>query len=241
MSDQRNPSSARFIVIGAATALLAAAGYGLYRLGMTHGEQIAGRDNATAPLKAGEVDPATGKRVLYWHDPMVPGQRFDQPGKSPFMNMQLVPVYEGASDSAIEVSARIRQNLGIRTAEVVRSTLTPQIEAAGNIAYDERDQVVVEVRADAFVEKLHVRATLDDVRAGQPLAELYVPAWVAVQEEFLAVLAMRGADTASLVDGARHRMRQAGMSEAQVRDVEMSGKAEPRVTLRAPIAGVVAE
>ena len=37
--------------------------------------------------------PASGKKVLYWHDPMVPGQRFDKPGKSPFMDMQLVPVY----------------------------------------------------------------------------------------------------------------------------------------------------
>lgn len=25
-----------------------------------------------------------GRKVLYWHDPMVPGQKFDKPGKSPF-------------------------------------------------------------------------------------------------------------------------------------------------------------
>ena len=31
-----------------------------------------------------------------------------------------------------------------------------------------------------------VRATLDRVSKGQPLAELYVPDWVAAQEEFLA-------------------------------------------------------
>ncbi|EHP38539.1 copper/silver efflux system protein CusB precursor, partial [Cupriavidus basilensis OR16] len=30
---------------------------------------------------------------------MVPGQRFDKPGKSPFMDMQLVPVYEDAGTS----------------------------------------------------------------------------------------------------------------------------------------------
>ena len=33
------------------------------------------------------------RKVLYWYDPMVPTQRFDKPGKSPFMNMQLEPVY----------------------------------------------------------------------------------------------------------------------------------------------------
>ena len=47
-------------------------------------------------IKAGEIDPATGKPVLYYHDPMVPGKRFDAPAKSPFMDMMLVPVYGGA-------------------------------------------------------------------------------------------------------------------------------------------------
>ena len=37
---------------------------------------------------------APERKVLYWHDPMVPGTRFDKPGKSPFMDMELVPVYD---------------------------------------------------------------------------------------------------------------------------------------------------
>jgi Cu(I)/Ag(I) efflux system membrane fusion protein len=226
------------VVVAAATI-----GYGSYRLGMMRGLEVAGQVSANggAPMNAGDVDPATGKRVLYWHDPMVPGQRFDQPGKSPFMNMALVPVYEGGDDGAVEVSPRIRQNLGIRTAEVVRGAMTPRIEAVGNIAYDERDRVIVQARATAYVERLHVRATLDEVRAAQPLAELYVPAWIAVQEEFLAVAGMRGTDTAVLVDAARQRMRQAGMTDEQIRSVEDSGAVRPRITLRAPIAGVVTE
>ena len=44
-------------------------------------------------LKAGDMDPVTGKKVLYYHDPMVPGNKFDKPAKSPFMDMMLVPVY----------------------------------------------------------------------------------------------------------------------------------------------------
>ena len=34
--------------------------------------------------------PAPDKNVLYWYDPMKPDQHFDHPGKSPFMDMQLV-------------------------------------------------------------------------------------------------------------------------------------------------------
>jgi hypothetical protein len=40
------------------------------------------------------------RKVLYWTDPMVPGYRSDKPGKSPFMDMELVPVYDDAHGSA---------------------------------------------------------------------------------------------------------------------------------------------
>ncbi|HEX5059406.1 MAG TPA: efflux RND transporter periplasmic adaptor subunit [Kofleriaceae bacterium] len=240
-----------FMIGVAAIAALALGGYALYRLGMSHGMDMAAtapsdsgaRPRESASLKAGDIDPATGKRVLYWHDPMVPGRRFDQPGKSPFMNMQLVPVYEGGNgaDGGVTVSARVQQNLGMRTAEVVRTTMAPRIEAVGNIAFNERDQAVVQARAMAYVEKLHVRATLDRVAAGAPLADLYVPEWVAAQEEFLSVLRMRGTELAVLVDGARQRMRQVGMSDEQIRRVEELGQVQPRIALRAPLAGVIVE
>jgi Cu(I)/Ag(I) efflux system membrane fusion protein len=41
-----------------------------------------------APVKTGECN---GAPAQYWYDPMVPAQHFDKPGKSPFMDMQLVP------------------------------------------------------------------------------------------------------------------------------------------------------
>jgi Cu(I)/Ag(I) efflux system membrane fusion protein len=91
------------------------------------------------------------------------------------------------------------------------------------------------------VERLHVRATLDSVVQGQPLAELYVPEWVAAQEEYLAIGRMQGANLASLVDGARQRMRQAGMSDTQIAAVQTSGQPRARSTLVAPISGVVTE
>jgi len=52
---------------------------------------------------------------------------------------------------------------------------------------------------------------------------------------------MQGPNLESLVDGARQRMRQTGMSEAQITAVESSGRARARITLVAPIAGVVTE
>ncbi len=252
---------------------LGAAGYGLYAMGMHRGtvtvvtpessipstatpvaiadagpQSVAQGEEATrrhiaAGIKAGDVDPITGKKILYYHDPMVPGNKFDKPAKSPFMDMMLVPVYaDGEGDgSKVTVSSRIQQNLGVRTAEVTEGTLSPQVSAVGNIAFNERDQAFVQARATGYVERLYVRATLDHVRKGQPLAELYVPDWIAAQEEFLSVRRMQGTDLASLVDGARQRMRQVGMNDEQIRLVESSGKTQPRTTLVSPISGVVVE
>ena len=255
-----------------AAGVLGAAGYGLYATGMNRGmgmvsapaggsDAAAGtpteavpqsiaqgeeatRRHITAGIKAGEVDPATGKKILYYLDPMVPGNKFDKPGKSPFMDMMLVPVYadsDGGDGSKVTVSPRIQQNLGVRTAAVTQGTLSPQVSAVGSIAFNERDQVIVQARATGYVERLHVRATLDRVAKGQPLAELYVPDWIAAQEEFLSVRRMQGTDLAALVDGARQRMRQVGMSDAQIALIDSSGRTQSRFTLVAPIGGVVTE
>src|SRR5580765_6639033 len=102
---------------------LSLAGYVLYRAGMSAGQSLA-VSGQHAPQKPGDIDPQSGKRILYWHDPMVPTQRFDHPGKSPFMDMQLVPVLEGAKENgAVEISSQVQQHLGIRTAHVTRGTL----------------------------------------------------------------------------------------------------------------------
>ena len=230
-------------------------GYGLYRLGMNHAMQLNSTASNAAPAapsaasaqKPGDVDGKTGKKVLYWHDPMVPGQKFDKPGKSPFMDMQLVPVYadSGGDEAAVAISPRMQQNLGVRIAEVKSGLLTATVQAVGNVAYNERDVAVVQARSNGFLERLHVRAPLDPVRKGEPLAELYVPDWVAAQEEYLSAKRISAQSDskslAGLADAARQRMRLAGMSDAQIAAVEASGKVQPRLTITAPIGGVIGE
>ncbi|STV89721.1 Cobalt/zinc/cadmium efflux RND transporter [Klebsiella michiganensis] len=65
-------------LVALAVALAAAGGYWL------------GSRSAPMPA-AGGGQAETGRKVLYWYDPMAPATRFDKPGKSPFMDMDLVP------------------------------------------------------------------------------------------------------------------------------------------------------
>lgn len=198
-------------------------------------------------LKAGDVDPATGLRIQNYHDPMVPGKNFDAPAKSPFMDMMLVPRYAGggqgggSDNTTVSVSPRMQQNLGLRTAAVAEGAPAMEVGAVGSVAWNERLQEVVSARAMGFVEKLHVRATFDRVAAGAPLLELYVPDWVAAQEDYLAAARMSGPGVDALRDAARARMRQAGMDEALIARVANEGKVHARVTLAAPVGGIVSE
>lgn len=231
----------------AGLVVVCAALYGAYRFGVARGTQSAqtlAAPGADAALKAGDTDPSTGKKILYWHDPMVPGQRFDKPGKSPFMDMQLVPVYADGDGggSGVTVDSHVAQNLGIRTAEVKSGRLGAVLQALGNVAIDERSVRVIQARTNAFVQQVAVRATLDPVRRGQRLATLYSPDWVAAQEEFLAVSRMAaGEHLGDLRGAARARMLQAGMTPDQVRAVESSGKLQPNLAVVSPLDGLVTE
>ena len=208
--------------------------------GIAQGE-AATRRHIEQGLKAGDIDPVTGREILYYHDPMVPGRQFDAPSKSPFMDMMLVPMYadSGRDKGTVTISPRIQQNLGIRLARVQRGDISTEITAVGSVVWNERKREVLQARANGFVEKLYVRAELDSVNKGEPLLALYVPDWIAVQEDYLLLLRMSGEGLDTLRAAAKQRIRQAGMNDEQIAEVTKSGKVQARITLRAPISGVL--
>ncbi|MFN0162880.1 MAG: efflux RND transporter periplasmic adaptor subunit [Burkholderiales bacterium] len=180
-----------------------------------------------------------GKKALYWHDPMFPQHKFDKPGKSPFMDMQLVPVYaddDGGGAPGVRISAAASQNLGMRTAAVRRASIGEAVDATGVVAFDEASIEVVQVRASGWIEKLHVRNPDEAVAAGAPLASIYSPEWLGAQEEYLALLR---SGLPELATAARARLAYLGVPEAQIAALASDGRAQPRVTLSAPRAGVL--
>lgn len=220
-------------IAAALAAVVVGAVFGAYRIGQ----------ESARPAPAAVADTG-GRKVLYWQDPMVPGARFDKPGKSPYMDMDLVPVYadEQPRDGGVRIAPGVQQNLGVRLAEARVGALASGLRVVGNIAFNERERVLVQARSAGFVERLHARAPLEAVRKGQPLLELYVPDWVAAQEDYLAVKRMGDVPAAAgLLDAARQRMRLAGMTEDQVRAFIARGKPQARVTVVAPASGIVTE
>ena len=222
------------IIVLAVTSLFLIGGYAMYQFGLNQGSH-------QHPQPA--ITPAQ-QQPLYWHDPMVPGQKFDRPGKSPYMDMQLVPVYPNAAaedKNSVRISPRMQQNLGIRTAEVTQGKLASNLVVVGNVVFNEADVALLQARSNGYVEQVYVRATLDPVSKGQTLADIVVPEWIAAQEDYLAIKHMHAIGTDDLLDAARQRMRLVGMNQEQINHFVASEKINARMALTSPINGVVAE
>jgi membrane fusion protein, copper/silver efflux system len=182
--------------------------------------------------------PGPGK-ALYWYDPMVPAQHFDKPGKSPFMEMQLVPRYadEGSMDApGIRIDPRLSQNLGIRVVKVERRDISRSIDAPGTVVFNGRETAIVQARTTGFVARVYPHAPGDLVARDAPLVDLLAPEWAAAQTEFIALL---DSGDASLLAAARQRLVLLGLPPALIAQVEQSRHLRAQVTVSAPIAGVI--
>ena len=120
-----------------AVAALASVGASGWYLGSRH---------AAAP--SGARSETDGRKVLYWHDPMVPGAKFDKPGKSPFMDMDLVAVYADAAPSmdgapVVTVRPEIANSLGVRTAVATRTRRGREYVGPGYVVRDARGIAVL--------------------------------------------------------------------------------------------------
>lgn len=233
------------LVAGAAllAAVSAGSGYWFARRG---GDSMNPTQSATSMSSTSSMSSAGGtgvggkdRKALYWYDPMVPNQHFDQPGKSPFMDMQLVPQYAdagGGDEGSVKIDPGIVQNLGVRLTPVERGPLARPLEAVGSITFNQRNVAIVQARTNGFVARVYARAPGDVIRRDAPLVDLLVPEWAGAQTEFLALL--KNGDR-ELIDAARQRLLLLGMPAEMIASIEEGRQQRTTVTVRAPLAGVI--
>lgn len=191
----------------------------------------------------GVVQDGSGKQVLYWHDPMAPEHKFNEPGKSPFMDMPLVPRYAGDADGeGVRVSPNVMQSLGMRVGKAEITMQKAPLVAVGRVAFDEHQVQAIQTRTAGFVERLYVRAEGDPVKAGQKIADIYSPELFAAQHELVALTRVTALpDIEAVRAAARERLRLLGMDGAEIRSVERAAVPRRSVGVYAPFAGVVRE
>jgi len=219
--------------LAALAAIAVAVAGGAFYLGRSTAPSVA---HADSPSPAASAE----RKVLYWHDPMVPGQRFDKPGKSPFMDMALQPVYaDPASADGVRVSPQVQQSLGLRTATVRRTEVGASFDAVGTVQFDERLNIAVQTRVAGYVERLAVRAPMERVLKGQALATVFAPDWLGPLNEIVAL--KRSGASPELLAAALERSRAMSIPAELARQAAEGLAPQARFVLTAPIGGVVAE
>ncbi len=183
----------------------------------------------------------SGRKILYYYDPMVPQEHYQDPAALSSMGMKTVPKYAdesaaGTASPGVTVDPAAAQNLGIRIAAAQIGNLASTVSATGSIDFNQRDVAIVQARSGGFVTRVYARAPGDVIAAGAPLADVQLPEWGGAQTEFLAVKRLGRPE---LTAAARQRLKLLGMSDGLIASVERSGRTNGTVTIASPIAGVI--
>ena len=217
-----------------------------------YADETAGAPSQSATQAQPPVASQGERKVLYYKDPM--GQPDYSPTpKKDSMGMDYIPVYEGEGDEegVIKISPAKIQRLGVRTEPAVARQLTRTVRALGTVQADERKLYTITTKFEGYIEKLHVNATGQPVKRGEPLMEVYSPELVAAQQEYLLALqAMKAVEGAGedirtssrqLADAALQRLRYWDISDDQLRRLRRDGKFARTLTVRSPANGLVLE
>jgi len=186
------------------------------------------------------VDMPSEREPIYWVAPMDANYTRDKPGKSP-MGMDLIPVYaDGGSENSevgtISISPEVVNNLGVRTVTAEFRKLDSKISTVGYVQYDEDLLVHIHPRVEGWIEKLHIKAAGDPVKKDQPLYEIYSPALVNAQEEFLLAL---DRNNQRLIKAAEDRLKALQLPLEAIKNLRKTKKVAQRITFYAPQSGVL--
>lgn len=209
---------------------------------------VAGYQLAAAPPESGRR--AAGTYLCPMHPEIVS----QAPGSCPICGMDLVeresPAPRETADNTVHIAPGALQNMGVKTTVVETRPLERTVDAVGRIVYDETGMSDVNTKVDGWIEALFVDYTGQEVQKGQPLLELYSPALVNAQEEYLTALDYRtrlqAASSAEALAGARdlaaaaaQRLRSWDITQEQITELERARRVRRTLTLHAPRDGVV--
>ena len=197
----------------------------------------ADKKTTSASGKAGAVG---DRKVKYYKSTMMLGEISQTPRKDS-MGMDMVPVYEDeASDSSsISIDPVTVQNMGIRTGVVTRGPLDRTVRTVGVIDYNETALTDITTKYKGWIENLYVDSAGKQVKAGEPLFDIYSPDLYSAQNEY--VLALNQSASPGLRGSARQKLKLFDISEDQIAELEKSRKPQRALRVDAPRDGIVTE
>lgn len=264
-----NPTGQRWLRRVALIVLLLAAVASGYAIGRSHTDTEAGaaKEMYQCPMHPTIIQdhpgecPICGMKLVKIAGKAPPGERkikfyrstMDAKQTSPVprkdeMGMDYVPVYEDevSSGSSVEGLATVdidparQQLIGLKTADVVRGTISGAWRTVGRVTVDETRVRHVNVKVPVYVEKVYVDFIGKTVPRGAPLFSGYSPDLLVAQQEYKIALSTRKpGQSDGLVDTARRKLELWDVPKTAIDRLETTGEVMRSMTFYSPIAGVV--
>ncbi|HSB91474.1 MAG TPA: efflux RND transporter periplasmic adaptor subunit, partial [Flavitalea sp.] len=165
--------------------------------------------------------------------PMHPEIVRESPGQCPVCGMELVKKESADDLNDPQLHTVLRSQDAAVSTSLPVTTIADfsgefHTELYGTVGYDPRQLGVVSSFVTGRIEKLYVRYRFQPVEKGQALMEVYSPELLTAQQELLFLL-KSDATNYSLINAAKQKLQQLGMSSMQVNSVIQ--KQEPRNTI----------
>ena len=180
------------------------------------------------------------KKPLYWIDAMEPNIHYPKSGLSR-MGMQLQPVYAENETSntvqpTIRISPAIINDIGVRTAPVIQSTLARQITTIGYVQANENNISHVHTFTDGWIMNLQVKTAGEFVKKDQLIFQFYSPMLVNAQQEYLLALAN---NNSNLIDASVKKLLALGVSQQQFQTLKQTHQVNRLIDVYAHQNGII--
>lgn len=174
------------------------------------------------------------------------------PGMPGMASMAGMSGAQTSTDGSVSLTPGQLRQFGVTFGTADVRPLTTDTRTTGVVTFDETRITEVAPKFGGYIDRLYVNATGQQVRAGQPLLDIYSPDLLAAEQELLlagnlqrtmgqsAVPGVPG-NTTDLVDAAKRRLALWDISDAQVADILRTGRPRRTLTLYAPTSGVVVD
>ena len=175
-----------------------------------------------------------GAKAQLYQSGMHPWIITTEPGNCPICGMKLEPIDPAKLTGEIAIDPVVVQNIGVRTAPVVRGPAVRTLRTVGTVEVAEPNVHDVNLRVSGWIEELDSDFVGASVEAGERLFTLYSPQLQTAAEEYLLAL-----QSNALVDPARDRLLNLGLSETDVEAIAEAGSVDRNLPIRSPVTGTV--
>lgn len=202
------------------------------------------------------------RKILYYSDPMNPGQRYDKPGVAP-CGMALEPVYADSTGGTtgmgamptgtVRINPEKQQLIGVRIEPVEKASAPLTIRVLGKVAADENRVYQINAYTDGWIRKVSTVSTGSLVKKNEILAEFYTPEFYTAQQAYISILGTavnpqttvtpyqqyQIAPVGTNIDKYRDNLLNLGVSASQIEELGQTRKLAENIVIRSPAQGFI--